>query len=649
MKRILTLCWLLLALPILHLNSQTLPIEAFASIPDVSDITLSPDGKNIASVVKLTSTKEQGTLVTLTNVDTQKQTFVAKTDNQKYTVQGLSWASNDMLFIYAKFPATRNGTPVSEYRLFKYSVSEANLSSVIKPMVLKRFKWAPQIQSDIIDMLRDDDDHLLMKFNGLGNDPQYESVMRINLTDGRSSVVQYAEKNVYDWMTDRQHKVRIGIQRDETTYKILEQADNNEDLRTLWQFEAFAEDQVWPLGFGEDPNILYVQAYHNDFKAIFKVNLTDPKLTKELVFKRDDYDVNGGLIYSKVKQKVIGINDGADSEYTFWDPEYVGLVKGLDSVLPNNRNYITQFSEDERRYIVFSTSAVDSGTYYLGDRDQGTLLPIAYRYEKLLPEQMAKTKTINYSARDGLNIEGFLTTPLNAPNSAKLPAIIFPHGGPIDFDSNSFDYWTQYFANRGYAVLRMNFRGSSGYGYRFMKAGLKNWGLEMQTDVEDGARWLISEGIADPKRMCIAGASYGGYAALMAVATTKDLFQCAISFAGVADVEDLVKSHRGYTNFDIVKKQIGDDYDALYERSPVSKANNINVPVLLIHGEKDRSVDFEQSEDMYDALKKHKKPVEFVVLENGDHYLSDNADRLKAFRSIEAFLQQHLPVNKAAE
>lgn len=624
-------------------SPQQLPVEAFASIPDVTNVTLSPDGKNIATVVRLDLDTQKGSLVNIYNVASGKSVYPVQTDNQKFTITNLFWASNDILLIYAKYPAVRYGIPTNEWRLFKYSISQNELSSVIKPMVLKRFQWKPQDQSDVIDMLYDDNDHILMQFTGLGNTPENETVMKINLGDGRSSVVQYAVKNVISWTTDKQHRVRVGIYLDDTHYRIIEQTDNNENYRTLWEFEAFSEEQVWPMGFGQNANILYIQAYHEGFKAIFTVDLTDPKLTKKLVFKRDNLDVTGGLIYSKVKQDYVGISDSEDAEYTFWDPEYSSILNGLNQALPDTRNYLTQYSEDERRYIVMSTSATDSGTYFLGDRDAKTLVPIAYRYKQLLPELMATTQTINYKARDGLSIEGFLTIPKDSSKN-KLPAIVFPHGGPISYDNNSFDYWTQYFANRGYAVLRMNFRGSDGYGFDFMKAGIKNWGLEMQTDVEDGAHWLIEQGIADPAKICIAGASYGGYAALMAVATTKELFQCAISFAGVTDVEDLVKSHRRFRNFELVKQQIGDDYNALYARSPVSKAKDINVPVLLIHGEKDRVVDVEHSEDMFDALQKYNKNVKFVELEDGDHYLSDNADRLKTFYTIDAFLKKYLPV-----
>lgn len=409
----------------------------------------------------------------------------------------------------------------------------------------------------------------------------------------------------------------------------------------LWTFKAFSEDTVWPLGFDADPNILYVRAYHQGFEAIFKVNLTDPNLTKELVYANEATDVEGDLLYSQLKKKVIGISEGDGEEYTFWETEYVGLQNGLKAVLPDAHNYITQFSANERRYIVYSTSSTEPGTYYFGDRDEKTLYPIANRYGKLNSELLANTQHLTYEARDKLKIDAYLTVPKGL-EAKQLPTIIFPHGGPISYDSNGFDYWAQFFANRGYAVFRMNFRGSAGYGYEFMKAGLKSWGLEMQNDVEDGTRYLIAQGISDPKRICIAGASYGGYAALMGAAMTPDLYRCAISVAGVTDVAYLVKSSRRHTNYEVVKEQIGDDLDALYERSPISKADKINIPVLLLHGDKDRVVKVQHSREMYDELKSLNKPVEYIELENGDHYLSNNDNRLATFKALDKFLADNL-------
>ncbi|RBP79309.1 dipeptidyl aminopeptidase/acylaminoacyl peptidase [Shewanella putrefaciens] len=641
MKRILPLLLLWLCNYTVANTAPQLPVEAFASIPDVSSVQLSPNGKKIASVVRVDQAKLKGTVVSIQDIETGEKSIPLHTDNQKFVILSLQWANDNILLISAKFPANRYGTPTTETRLVKYDLTTKKTSSVLPRSVLDRLNWIPQHQGQIIDLMPDDPDNILLSLDGMGENVGEDSVLKVNLAQGKSSYTQNAKKKIISWITDRQHKVRISIYNDDTEYRIYEQAEQKSDSRLLWTFKAFSEDTVWPLGFDADPNILYVRAYHQGFEAIFKVNLTDPNLTKELVYANEATDVEGDLLYSQLKNKVIGISEGDGEEYTFWETEYVGLQNGLKAVLPDAHNYITQFSANERRYIVYSTSSTEPGTYYFGDRDEKTLYPIANRYGKLNSELLANTQHLTYEARDKLKIDAYLTVPKGL-EAKQLPTIIFPHGGPISYDSNDFDYWAQFFANRGYAVFRMNFRGSAGYGYEFMKAGLKSWGLEMQNDVEDGTRYLIAQGISDPKRICIAGASYGGYAALMGAAMTPDLYRCAISVAGVTDVAYLVKSSRRHTNYEVVKEQIGDDLDALYERSPISKADKINIPVLLLHGDKDRVVKVQHSRKMYDELKSLNKPVEYIELENGDHYLSNNDNRLATFKALDKFLADNL-------
>lgn len=645
MKRIFSLLCLLLCNPTFADSAPLLPVEAFASIPDVSSVQLSPNGQKVASVVRVELPKLKGTVVSILDLNTGEKNYAIHTDNQKFVIQSLLWANDNTLLIKAKFPANRYGTPTIETRLVKYDLTTKKTANVLANSILERLSWIPQHQGQIIDLMPDDPDNFLLSLDGMGESVGQESVLKINLAQGKSTYIQNAKNHVIGWITDRQHKVRISIYNDETEYRIYEQPEQKSDSRLLWTFKAFAEDSVWPLGFDADPNILYVRAYHNGFEAIFKVNLTDPKLTKELVYANEETDVEGELLYSTLKQKVIGISEGDGEEYTFWDKEYAGLQNGLKAVLPNARNYITQFSADERRYLVYSTSSTEPGTYYFGDRDAKSLYPIANRYNQLNSELLAETQYLTYEARDKLKINAYLTVPKGL-EAKQLPTIIFPHGGPISYDSNDFDYWAQFFANRGYAVFRMNFRGSAGYGYEFMKAGLKSWGLEMQNDVEDGTRYLIDQGISDPKRICIVGASYGGYAALMGAAMTPDLYRCAVSVAGVTDVAYLVKSSRRHTNYEVVKEQIGSDLDALYERSPISKAANINIPVLLLHGDKDRIVKVEHSREMYDELKSLKKPVEYIELENGDHYLSNNDHRLATFKALDKFLADNLKTQR---
>jgi dipeptidyl aminopeptidase/acylaminoacyl peptidase len=618
-----------------------LPVEAFASIPDVSNVRLSPDGGHIASAIRMDEGIQRGTVVTIMDTQTGKKFVPIHTDNKKFVIISLNWANSRVLLVEAKYPAVRYGTPTTETRLVKYDLDTQKISNVLKPNILKRLQWMPQHQGDIIDILPEEDDAFLLSIDGMSGNVGENSVFQINLGGRQSKVVQSARTKIYGWLTDRQHKVRIGIYRDDTQYRIYEQAEPVSDRRELWRFEAFSEEAVWPMGFDEDPNILYVRAYHQGFLAIFKVDLTDPKLAKTLVYAAPERDVEASLIYSPLKKKVIGVSEADDGAFTYWDKEYIGLQNGLKAALPDANNYILQFSRDERRYLVLSSSNTEPGTYYFGDRDAGELYPIGHKYGQLSPELLSKTRQLNYQTRDELTIDSFLTLPKGA-EAKNLPTIIFPHGGPSSYDSLSFDYWAQFFANRGYAVFQMNFRGSAGYGYDFMKAGLKGWGKEMQDDIEDGTRFLIKEGISDPARICIVGASYGGYAALMGAAMTPDLYRCAVSVAGVTDIAYLLSSSRNYLEYKLVKEQLGSDRSALSARSPVNQADKIKVPVLLIHGDKDRVVRVKHSRDMYDELKSLGKPVEYIELENGDHQLSSNEVRLTTFKALELFLAENL-------
>ncbi|MDX1391971.1 MAG: S9 family peptidase, partial [Rheinheimera sp.] len=551
---------------------------------------------------------------------------------------------NKQLLMRAGYASYRYGTPVVETRLMVIDVESGKNRSVITGALQRRLVRTPQFQSNIVALKPEDEYNFLLALDGfsygLGT-----SLVNINLNGEMSSIVAHAKENLIDWITDRQHNARIATFRDDTTFTIAEKVGESGDFKTLWQFEAFSEQAVWPIAFDQNPNLLYVSAYHDGRKAIFKVDLSAASLQLELVKSDENYDVPAEIDYSWQEQKVIAI--GGD----YIDAKHQAFQKALDAALPDADNMIVSSSYDQNRYIVESSNETHAGSYLLGDRKAKSMTFLLNKFSQLDPELMVAKQKISYQARDALKIEGYLTTP-KGYEKGPLPTIIFPHGGPISFDDGGFDYWTQFFANRGYAVLQMNFRGSYGYGFDFMQMGLQGWGAQMQDDVEDGTRWLIAQGIADPKRICIVGASYGGYAALMGAVKTPDLYQCVVSFAGVTDVEALVKSSRSYTNYEMVKKQVGDDFDVLEERSPLTHAKKINIPVLLIHGSDDRSVPVKQSIAMYKALKSADKPVEYIELDEGDHYLSTNSHRLETFKAMDRFLQQHLksaPQQLAAE
>lgn len=620
--------------------ADMLPVKYFASLPDVSQVKLSPDGGHIASLVRVDLEDLQGSSVSLINTQTGKSKSLLFTRNEKYRMRSLRWGNNSTILVNIAFPANRYGTPTVETRLLVLDIKTGKVRNAVPKRYTNRFFDVPQLQTDIIDMLPEDDEHFLLSIRaGAKVD---ESVYKVSLKNNKMSKVRSEKKNIVAWETDRQNNVRLGLYFKGTTYKYIHRFPGEKKWKTLWEFESFAQDQVWPIGFDEDPKFLYVNALYKGRDAIYRVDLTDANLVKELVYSDDSYDVGSSLVYSHLSKKVVGFTTSNDGSYVFWDEGYQGLYNGINKGLPDTDNSLISMSRDERTYLVLATNDTDPGTYYLGNRDRKTLYAIGYRYERLAPELMVEKDYIQYSARDGLEIGAYLTLPKGRKDGEKLPTIIFPHGGPISYDGSGFDYWTQFFASRGYAVLQMNFRGSSGYGYDFMKAGLQNWGLAMQDDVEDGTRWMIDNGYSNADKICIVGASYGGYAALMGVVKSPELYQCAVSFAGVTDIAYLVKSSRGYTNHKVVKAQIGDNYKELKKRSPLHNAKKISVPTLLIHGSKDRTVRVQHSRKMFKALKRAKQNVTYLELENGSHYLSNNENRVATFEAMNVFLTEHL-------
>lgn len=641
------LLFLLILSPLTHAVPQRLPLEHFASLPDVSQVRLSPDGKHVSALVRVEGEKMGGTAVVVFGVDSGKQEIITFTDNETYLIRFCRWANNDTLFVSARYPAARYGTPTDEFRLILADIHTKTLRNAVPPKYQRRFAYMPQMQDYIVDILPNDNDHFLLGIDG--REPGERSVFKVSLKKNRMSLVQASRKNVWWWYTDRQQQVRLGISRKDTWYQILHRTNAKAKWEPLWKFEALSENEIWPLGFGHDPNELYVRALHEGREAIFRVDLASPARALQLVYANQHYDVDGELVYSPLKKKIVGIDTDIDNGDIFWDEDYEALINGVNQALPETENVLLMMSANEHRYLVHASSDRNAGTYMVGDRDSRKLVPVADRYSRLRPELMAAKQRVVYKARDGLEIEAFLTLPIDYQAGQKIPAIIHPHGGPISFDNKGFDYWTQFLANRGYAVLQMNFRGSAGYGFDFMQAGLGSWGLAMQDDVEDATRWLIAQGYADAKRICSVGGSYGGYAALMGAVKSPDLYRCVISFAGVSDLAQLLSSARGYTHYEIAKKQLGDKRRDLKERSPLHYADKISAPVLLIHGSKDRTVPVKQSRKMHKALQKHGVAVEYLELEDGDHYLSNNDHRLATFRAMEKFLDTHLGVMTAAQ
>ncbi|MEQ1636850.1 MAG: S9 family peptidase [Methylococcales bacterium] len=658
MIRTTVLLFTVLILSACHSNSQLLliakeiapekpgelPIKAFASLPLIEQLTVSPDGKHSAF---LQNTDGETVLVTQ-NLITNDSHILLKNNNDKSSIRHYAWVNNERLIVGIMFLEQSGHFKYAKTRLFAINRDGSNAKAdliTINNTFNQRDNYS-QLQ-DNFTVLPNDPKHVLITLDirMLGAPDVY----KLDIYTGERELVAYNPGHMRSWLYDQQGNVRIGIGVKETTIRIMQHLNAEDEWRTFAEYDAIKSKKIIPLGFGEDPDWLYLLAGHQGKTAVFKTNLKHPESQPELVYSDPKYDVSGHLIYSADQKRVIGINYAAESgKLAYWDPEAQQLQKRLDNTLPNRGNQI--ITSRARQHLILSSGATFAPVYYWLNEDTGQLKELIQTYPNLKPAVLAKPETVQIKTRDGLSLEGYLTRPLKS-STTPGPAIIFPHGGPWSRDVNSFNYWMQFMVNRGWTVLQLNFRGSTGFGAAFEKTGFQRWGLEMQDDITDGVNWLITGKIADPAKICIVGGSYGGYAALMGLAKTPSLYRCGVSFAPVTDLSRLVAdwSDRHWLNSDLnsamAETRVGktwSDRSRLKETSPVNLAEQIRAPLLLVHGVEDRSVDIAHSRDMASALENARlKDFHYLELEAGDHHLSREQDRLQFFQTMDAFLKKY--------
>lgn len=379
--------------------------------------------------------------------------------------------------------------------------------------------------------------------------------------------------------------------------------------------------------------------------AYYTMALADGKVEGPL-FSHPDKDVESVL--TDINRVVYGVRySGFTPSYEFFDSKLNARMNGINKALPENSFSISDHTPSWDEIVFYMDGQASSGDYVLY-RDGGLSMLTEARPD--VPRH-AVNDVIEYSyvARDGMTIPSLLTVP-KGKELKNLPAIMMPHGGPESYDTKSFHYRAQYFASQGYVVIQPQFRGSSGFGVDHLFAGRGEWGRKMQDDLTDAVRDLAVEGTIDKDRVCIVGASYGGYAALAGAAFTPDVYKCVVSINGVSDIEQMLKTEErehgddhwvvAYWQEVIANGEINRDH--LAQISPINFVNNITAPVLLIHGEHDKVVPIEQSVKMFDKMEDAKKDVLFLELNDGDHHLSTAENRMKAMIAIEAFVKKHI-------
>jgi dipeptidyl aminopeptidase/acylaminoacyl peptidase len=478
---------------------------------------------------------------------------------------------------------------------------------------------------------------------------RFANVYRMNFFDGQMVLEVKNPGHVIRWVVDGNGVVRAGLAFDQTRFQVLYRDKANAPWEKIADYN-YDERGIVPVSVAADNRTLVV-AWHGgeDHTALYTF---DPKTKKalDLAFRHPDVDVDRALFSQK--HQLLGVICEAERPEVFWfEPRRAGWQKAVDGALTNTVNHLVSASRDQSKILFVASSDRTPGAYYLLHTETMRLEKLFERAEWIHPEEMAEMTPIQYKARDGLTIHGYLTLPKRS-SGKNLPLIVNPHGGPRARDVWGFDPEVQFLANRGYAVLRMNFRGSTGYGRTFLTAGNREWGLKQQDDITDGVKWAIERGIADPKRICIYGASYGGFAALRGLETTPELYRCGISYAGVVDIETTLRHHLDWAMINpvpLLKIQEADIMDMLGEKkeqkqhwkdiSPLSYVDQIQVPVLLAYSEYDSRVPISPARALAKELKQRGKLYDFMVKDNEDHGFHQEANKIALWKKVDEFLK----------
>jgi dipeptidyl aminopeptidase/acylaminoacyl peptidase len=480
----------------------------------------------------------------------------------------------------------------------------------------------------------------------------YPSVYSIDISTNKSTQVVKQRDEIWDWYADDQGVVRTGIGFNSTGWSMIYRKSAEDKFQKVLKAK-FDDDDAGFDGFritqGSDEGYRIMNNEASGKFALYKFNFATRK-RGDLVLEHagndiDDFDTtldNKGLYSASFTD---------DRWRIYWfDPAMKALQESLDKAVGAKQAYVVSRSRDDKMMMVRVGSASDPGSYYAMAQAEGTMKRVAKVNDKLAPADLAPSHYLQYKARDGLDISAYLTLPKGRA-AKNLPLIILPHGGPYDVrDEGEYDSDVQFLANRGYAVLQPNFRGSGGYGKGFYEKGEGQWGRAMQDDLDDGMDWLVKAGVADAKRVCLIGGSYGGYAALWGAVRNPERYRCAASFAGISD---LARQLKYQITFKISKRyrkdwrktvQGAEGFD-LKTVSPLYNIAALKVPVLLMHGDKDQRVPFKQSQSYADALQAAGKNFEFYPLAGEGHGFSTSANNKQWLDRLEVFLAKYNPVN----
>lgn len=625
------------------------PAEAFGRLPSIASVSLSPNGEYIA-VVREVNGKLTG-LVRKAGAPDKPVVF----DIGDWVFRGLTWANNERILIVVskKRDLSFLDAPIDIARTI--SVKRDGTSPIVLMADQGRAFRSFANFTSIVDVLPNDPDHILLTAADSKSTGVFVNLYKVNVSTGEATVAERGSADTVAFGTDRTGAVRFRIERNEDRRKNTIFIRKTGETRWSKFIEQRDKDRTTlaPLEFSDDPNVMYVlyRAKETDRLEVWTYDLTAMKpIARVAAHPRVDMD---GVVSERFSGLVVGVSyNEAWETVQYIEDGWSGLQQRLKTTFPNaERTHVTSVDQDYKNIIVQTEGQTDPGTFYHVNLERGLAVELGKTYPDVPASAMGKRTYISYKARDGLSIPAFLTLPPGG-SGKNLPTIMLPHGGPEARDFGGFDFFAHFLASRGYAVIQPQFRGSDGYGGAFTDAGYKEWGFKMQDDLTDGLKYLVGQGITDPARVCIVGASYGGYAALAGATVTPELYKCVIAIAPVSDLIEMQawEVRRTGSNSPVVeywKRVIGDpaaDRDRLVAGSAARNVDKVRAPILLIHGKRDNVVPIEQSEIMADALKAAGKPFEFVEIETADHHFITADVRIRLLKEMDRFLAAQMPV-----
>lgn len=625
------------------------PLSAYGALPSLELVQISPSGDRMAFVAVV------GDERTMAVVDLKAANTLGNVNVGRTKVRDIQWIGDEKVLV-----TTSSTESIPDFGISKTEFYLGQIFDPARRRVTQMLNGAAAVFPAMMDTPRvlanNGRPLVLVRAYEFGRQNRLD-LYRVDPDNGRPRTFAPLSDKVVDYVLDTEGQPLAKAEYDERNGRWSLQLKQGADFREVWTVDALL-DRPELMGLGMNGDSVIVWADRPDLthqgeglKGLFDVNLA----TGVWRALRFDFPTQGAFFHP-LTGRLVGVTrrDEDGLRYSFVEQGAGELWATVESGFPGQKPELVSWSDDLRQAVVFTSGDGDSGTYHLVDMDDASITTVGAAYAAIKPEMVAPVRPVTYEAADGLEIHGYLTLPPGRADAKGLPLVVLPHGGPQRRDEGGFDWWAQGMASRGYAVLQPNFRGSSGYGSDFIEAGYGEWGRKMQSDLSDGVRYLAGEGIIDPKRVCIVGASYGGYAALAGPTLDPGVYRCAVSVAGVADLRSFVAyaasrgEHRQNEAVRFWNRFMGGDGPgdrSLDARSPARQAATAEGPILLLHGRDDTVVPIAQSRQMAAALRRAGKPVEFIELSGEDHWMSREESRTRILTETVRFVEANNPPN----